>query len=144
MDFIAIFAFQSLLSGMNQVVDVTDFPPYADLVGLTWEQIAAAFPNRLQTLASETYSSVQAATVESDVMKAFGADSGPAPALTPGEQLKCLRDVLKDRYVSAPDEFRFHLSRFQLLEYSCVFSASMVIDFLVLRLKCCCFARSKS
>ncbi len=90
---------QSLLSGANQLQDITNDPDYSDLVGLSWDQIQAAFPTRLQQLADETYEAVQRSKADEDVMEPSGV-AHEAPKVVsslPEERLQRLHLIMNDR-----------------------------------------------
>jgi hypothetical protein len=102
LSFTVAFAFvlQSLLSGVNQLQDITNDQNYSDLVGLTWDQIQAAFPTRLQLLADKTYEYVQRSKkAEDDLKEAFGVtDKTQTVASMSAEQrLQCLHLIMNDR-----------------------------------------------
>jgi hypothetical protein len=94
---------QGLLSGANQLQDLTNDPDYSDLVGLTWDQIQAAFPTRLQQLANKTYEEVQRSKADDDVMEAFGVTekTQAVASMSPEERLQRLHLIMNDRYAHA-------------------------------------------
>jgi hypothetical protein len=90
-----------LLSGANQLQDITNEPKFSDLLGLSWQQIQAAFPSRLQQLADSTYEQVRCSQAQDDVMAAFGVTDEKqtvATNMTAEQRLHCLQSVMNDRY----------------------------------------------
>ncbi len=97
---ICVLFSQSLLTGANQLRDLTNNSEYFDLLGLTWAQIRAAFPNRLLQLADKTYEAVQRSKASNHVMAAFGVtDEVPTVAsMTSEQRLQRLECIMNDRY----------------------------------------------
>jgi hypothetical protein len=91
---------QSLLSGANQIQDITNDQNCSDLVGITWDQIQSAFPTRLQQLADKTYEAVQRSKADDDVMEAFGVtDKTQAVAsMLAEERRQRLQCIMNDRF----------------------------------------------
>ena len=94
-----IFVPQGILASVDQLPDKTHSEAFNNLVGLTWEQIQAKFPVRLQQLADETYDAVQRSKADYDVMEAFGVTdkSQTVASMTAEQRLQCLHIIMNDR-----------------------------------------------
>jgi hypothetical protein len=93
-----------LLSGANQLQDITNDQNYSDLVGLTWDQIQAAFPTRLQQLADRTYEAVQHSKSNVKFKEAFGVtdETQTVASMSAEQRLQCLHIIMNDRYGYVP------------------------------------------
>jgi hypothetical protein len=120
-----------LFSGANQLVDITNEAKFEDLLGLTWEQIVARYPQRMQLLADQTYELAKRSN-DSGQFSAYhslpllsSSDVAVEPQLIVPEmnseqRLECLRIAIRNRYffwqVSAPfcllSIFAFTISSF--------------------------------
>ncbi len=110
---------QSLLSGANQLQDITNDQAYSDLVGLTWDQIQAAFPARLQLLADKTYDDVQRPDAADDAMAAFGVtdETQTVASMSAEQRLQCLHLIMNDRYGCLNYPLRLHSYVFSFVRF---------------------------
>jgi hypothetical protein len=90
---------QSGFASVDHLHDLSKYQKFDDLVGLSWEQIRATFPARLQQLADETYGHVQRSEAEDDLMEAFGVtdQTQTVASMSAEQRLQCLHLIMNDR-----------------------------------------------